>query len=88
MRIVLALSLFLFACGGGSKAAPEEPADESLNQVEGGPDDPELCCCEYVEETGEGDEMSEEMVTSMMPPEECAGSSGQCLETADACTVE
>ena len=86
----LILSFGLFACGGGSKPAAQEPADEDEPgdaPTGDGPVDAELCCCDYIEETGDGDTMSENQTFSMMPPDECAGL-GQCSEDPDACAAE
>jgi hypothetical protein len=83
----LVLSLGLFACGGGSKPAAQEPAGEEETAEEEAPTDPELCCCDYIEETGDGDEMAENQTFSMMPPDECAGI-GQCSEDPEACMAD
>ncbi len=78
LRSVIAIAILSLAACGGAK--PKSEAEKIENdEVTGG-----MCCCEYVQESGEGDEMSEEMVQEMMDPAACDGQSGTCDE-ADAC---
>lgn len=79
--LMLSLGLGLAACGGGSKPATEEPTGDS--EMDSDVPAAELCCCDYIEETGEGDEMAENQTYSMMPPADCEGL-GACTD-ASAC---
>ncbi len=77
--LVLALSLALAACGGKT-AAPADPAADPPAAA-----DPELCCCDYIQETGDGDDMAENQTFEMMPPDACAGEGGSCADDDAAC---
>ena len=68
------LSLSLAACGGKSKPAETTPPAEEEVAAD--------CCCEFVEETGEGDEMQENQVNRSMTKADCDGNSGQCVDAA------
>ena len=81
LRTVFVSACLLFAACGGAK--PKSEAEKIENdEVTGG-----MCCCEYVQESGEGDEMSEEMVQEMMDPAACEGQGGTCDE-AQSCAEE
>lgn len=80
MRYVLAALVISLAACGGTKTQPKDPIED--DQVEGG-----MCCCEWIEETGDGDEMAENAVQGMMGPPECDEKGGTCDE-AQACADE
>lgn len=81
--LVLALSLALAACGGKT-AAPADPAGAPAGDPPAAAD-PELCCCDYIQETGDGDDMAENQTFEMMPPDACAGEGGSCADDTAAC---
>jgi len=92
MRILgaLILSFGLAACGGGSKPATEEPVGDDKTTTDPLPDDVpagDECCCDYIEETGEGDNMSENQMFSMIPVADCEGM-GQCTDDVACTTAE
>lgn len=79
LTIVTALlSLSLAACGGKSK--PAETGGGGGEATERVAAD---CCCEFIEETGEGDEMAENQVRRMMTGQECEQNTGTCIADAD-----
>jgi len=90
MRILgaLILTFGLAACGGGGKPAATDPADNAATDPvdDPAPTDGELCCCDYIEESGDGDMMSENQAYNMMPPEDCEGM-GQCTDDG-MCSAE
>jgi hypothetical protein len=70
MRILLALTVFAFACGG------TKPKKESA-LVEGGSDQAPTCCCKTIPATAE-----KEIIPNYDNRErmECSGAQGECVD--------
>lgn len=68
MKLALAMTLVLAACGGG-KAKPESPI------VNEGPDTPEDCCCKSNPLTSDDGKPVYEMANRM----ECSAKQGECV---------
>jgi hypothetical protein len=82
LALVAILALSLAACGGTSKAADTTPAATEATDPAGEPTADGNCCCEFIIETGEGDDMSENMISRMMTSQQCDDESGTCVGDA------
>jgi hypothetical protein len=91
MRTLGALFLFLglVACGGSSRPAVQEPAEEASTDEIGDSDMPvenEQCCCDYVAEPSEdADDMTENHSYDTMSMGACDEAAGVCVDDAAAC---